>query len=69
MADFNDRKDKTANPIIEIVGEEGLLIVSRIVNFEHELRQINQDIPVNLRYEGEIIARLSCVKELWDSRT
>ena len=66
MADFADKKDKISNPLIEVKSEEGLLIVSRIVNFERELRQVDQDIPVNLVYEGSVIARLRNIRTLFE---
>ena len=58
VADFEDRKDKVSNPIIEVYSDEGLLIVSRIVNFQHELRQLEQDIAVTLRLEGDTLAKI-----------
>lgn len=65
VADFSDRKDKISNPLIEVCGPEGLLIVSRIVNFEHELRQVAQDVPVDLVLDKTVIARLNCTQELF----
>lgn len=65
VADFDDRRNKIANPIIEVHGPDGLLIVSRIVNFEHELRQVAQDVPVTLCYEKEVLAKLGNIKELF----
>lgn len=65
VADFGDRKDKISNPLIEVHGPEGLLIVSRIVNFEHELRQVAQDVPVTLKLEGDILAKLNSIQELF----
>ena len=66
MADFDDRRDKISNPLIEVYGPDGLLIVSRIVNFDHELRQVDQEVPVTLIYEKEVLAKLRCIKELFE---
>ena len=68
MADFGDRKDKISNPVIEVHGPEGLLIVSRIVNFEHQLRQVAQDVPVTLVYEKNILAKLDSIQELFKAQ-
>ena len=65
VADFADRKDKVANPTIEVHSDEGLLIVSRIMNFEHELRQVAQDVPVTLILDGTTIGKLSAIRDLW----
>ena len=65
VADFGDRKDKIANPVIEVYGPEGLMIVSRIVNFQHELRQVAQDVPVTLQLEGQTLAKLRSISELF----
>ena len=69
MANFEDRKDAAGNPIVEIHGTDGLLMISRIVNFEHELRRLPQDVPVNLQYEGRVIARLGSIRELWQTNS
>ena len=67
MADFGDRKNKVANPVIEIYNSENgeLLIVSRIANFEHELRQLSQDVSITLMCDKTVIGKLSKISELW----
>lgn len=65
VADFSDRKDKISNPVIEVHGPDGLMIVSRIVNFQHELRQVALDVPVTLMLDGAVLAKLSCINELF----
>lgn len=65
VADFADRKDKISNPLIEVHSEEQLLIVSRIVNFERELRQVALDIPVTLVLDGKTIAKLNAINDLF----
>ena len=63
MADFSDRRDKTANPVIEVHGPDGLLMISRIVNFERELRRLPQDVPITLRYEKLVVGQLTSIGE------
>lgn len=63
MADFGDRKDKTANPVIEVYGPDGLMMISRIVNFERELRRLPQDVPITLRYEKLVVGQLTSIGE------
>ena len=68
VADFGDRKDKISNPVIEVHGPDGLMIVSRIVNFQHELRQVALDVPVTLMLDGVILAKLPSIKELLEAK-
>lgn len=68
VADFGDRKNKLANPVIEVRRAETgeLMIVSRIVNFQHELRQVAQDVPVELVLDGKKIAKVGSISEILD---
>lgn len=68
VADFGDRKNKIANPLIEVYGPEGLLIISRIVNFQHELRQVAQDVPVTLVLEKDTLAKLTSIKDFLEAK-
>ena len=66
VADFSDRKDKVSNPVIEVHGPDGLMIVSRIVNFQHELRQVAMDVPVTLILDGDVLGKFAGIKLLFE---